>query len=439
MWRNLVLGSLCVGALSATALANGRAPGSSTVNFRKGMESHVLVGTTFGLVRSDDSGATWHWMCEDAVGYGGMYDPDYGYTSTGALFATTFDGLKVNRDGCIFAPSTLSPEPPTVKFFSVIAVGPDNAVYAAAADPTDGKIYKSLDDGVTFPVSAMPGQVNDWWQSIEVAPSNANIVYVAGYRLPAGQPKQFLVLRSDNGGTSYTPLPTTDFATMPNSTIEIVGISKTNPQLVYARVVLEDNSVSDALYRSTNGGANWTRILGEAGAISFVVRGNGDLVAATQGLGSFKSVNNGTDWTPLAGAPHINCLAENAAGELWACTQNYGSQTVPSDGFGVMKTTDLVTWTGVLKFQDIADPVSCSAGSPQKDKCDTQLWCGLCSQLGCDPARTCDATGADMTPVVPPPPAKGCCQTGSDGLPGLLVIGLAITGILLRRRRCSVA
>jgi len=447
MWRNLVLASLCVGAISATALANGRAPGSSTINFRKGMESHILVGMTFGLVRSDDNGVTWHWMCEDAVGYGGMYDPDYGFTSSGALFATTFDGLKVNRDGCIFASSTLSPTPPTVKFFSAVAVGPDNAIYAAAADPTDGKIYKSVDDGETFPIQPMPGQLNDWWQSIEVAPSNANILYLAGYRLPAGAAKQFLLLRSDDGGTSYTPLPTTDLVTMPNSTIEIAGISKTNPQLVYARVTLEDNSISDALYRSTDGGATWTRILGDVpltvgvdasgpkiGTITFVVRGNGELVAATQGHGTFKSVNNGTDWTPLPSAPHINCLAENAAGEVWACTQNYGSQTVPSDGFGLMKTTDLVTWNGVLKYQDIVEPVSCSAGSPQKDKCDSQLWCGLCTQLGCDPNRTC-MVGADTTPPIVPTPPKGCCQTGSDGIPGVLVIGTALGFVLLRRRR----
>ncbi len=433
MWRNLALGSLCVAGLSTAAFANGRAPGTSTINFQQGMESHIAVGMTFGVVLSKDNGATWQWMCEDAVGYGGNYDPDYAYTSTGALFATTFDGLKVNHDGCVFEPSSLSPAPPKLKFFSVIAHGPDNAVYAAAADATDGKIYKSTDNGVTFPISAMPGITNDWWQSLEVAPSDAQIVYLAGYRLPTGQPKQFLLFRSNNGGASYTALPTTDFATMPNSTLEIAGISRTNSQLVYARVTLEDNSVSDALYRSTNGGASWTRILGEQGSISFVVRGNGDLVAATQGLGSFKSVNNGTDWTPLANAPHINCLVENAAGEVWACTQNYGSQTVPSDGFGIMKTTDLVTWTGVLKYQDIVEPVACPVGTAQKDKCDVPLWCGLCKQLGCDANRNCEA--GDAAPPIPPKAPKGCCQTGSDGIPGVLLLALTLGFVMLRGRR----
>ena len=45
-------------------------------------------------------------MCEAAVGYGGTFDPDYAYSPTGALFATTFNGLNVMRtagDSCTFA------------------------------------------------------------------------------------------------------------------------------------------------------------------------------------------------------------------------------------------------------------------------------------------------------------------------------------------------
>ncbi len=438
MWRNLVVGGLCVAglagiaALTPPAFANGRAPGTATINFRKGMESHIAAGMTFGVVHSKDNGATWQWVCEDTVGYGGMYDPDYAYTTSGSLFATTFDGLKVNRDGCVYGPSSLSPTPPTLKFFSTVTLGSDNAVHAAASDPMDGKIYKSTDDGVTFPTSTTPegALINDWWQSLEAAPSNPNIIYLSGYRLPSGQPKVLLLFRSDNGGATYNALPVSDFATMANSAIDIVGVDPTNPLLVYARVSLEDNSISDAIYRSTDGGATWARKLGKPSSISFVVRGNGDLVAATRAGGAFRSIDDGDTWTDLLGAPHINCLEENAAGEVWACTQNYGSPTVASDGFGIMKTTDLVTWTGVLKFEDIVAPLACPAGTIQQAKCDAELWCGLCAQLGCDPGRVCGAA-QDVTP----PPKAGCCQSGGDGVPGFLVLGGALGFIVLRRRR----
>src|SRR6185436_20099424 len=182
-WRRLALaGLLALLVAGGGASANGRAPGTSSIHFRRGMEQEIAVGLTFGLVVSRDSGATWRWMCEDAVGYGGPYDPDYMLTSSGALFATTPDGLRVTRDGCTFAPAM------GTKYTPAIAQGPDGKLYYAAVDtpvvgnPGDSNIYRSDDDGATWPVSAMPGMLNDWWQSLEVAPSNARRLYLAGYR-----------------------------------------------------------------------------------------------------------------------------------------------------------------------------------------------------------------------------------------------------------------
>jgi photosystem II stability/assembly factor-like uncharacterized protein len=440
------LGTLLLALIPSIALANGRAPSTSTINFRRGMESQIAAGMTFGLVYSSDGGATWSWVCEEAVGYGGNYDPDYAFTATGALFATTFDGLKVNRDTCSYNPSTLSPTPPAIKFFSAITAGPDGAVYAAAADPTDAKIYKSTDDGATFPTSANPGQLMDWWQSIEVAPTDPNRVYLAGYRL-AGQNKTFLLFRSTDAGAVFNALPVADFATMSSSIIDIVGISKIDVggtlarDIVYARVTLSDNTVSDAIYRSIDGGQNWTKLLELAGTISFVARANGDLIAGTQALGAFKATETGTatlpTFTPLAGPPHINCLAENSAGEVWACTQNYGSPTAPKDDFGIMKSTDLVTWVGVLKFQNLIAPVTCSDGTVQKDRCDNELWCGLCAQLGCDPGRSCIVPDGPTVDGAPMKKAT-CCSSSSDDIPGLLAICTAVGFVAFRRRRRPV-
>ena len=82
MMRRFALGSLVLASSTMTmvgsAAANGRAPNTSTINFRHGHETDIAAGLTFGLVFSHDNGATWHWMCEAAVGYGGMYDPDSG-------------------------------------------------------------------------------------------------------------------------------------------------------------------------------------------------------------------------------------------------------------------------------------------------------------------------------------------------------------------------
>jgi MYXO-CTERM domain-containing protein len=126
---------------------------------------------------------------------------------------------------------------------------------------------------------------------------------------------------------------------------------------------------------------------------------------------------------------------------VWACTRNYGDASNPGDGFGIMKTTDLATWTGVLKYEDIQAPVSCAAGTVQKDTCETQRWCGVAQQLGItSTAIDCSV----VTPDGPPPDAPtmmptkkkddGWCSSGSGGTTPLLV-GLLVAGTLLRRRR----
>lgn len=453
MWKRLVVGVSLVAASAAPALANGRPAGTSTINFKQGDEQKIAAGMTFGMVESEDGGQTWHWMCEAAIRYGGMYDPDYAYTSTGALFATTFDGALVRRDECNFNPSTFG----MGVFVSTLAQGPDGAIYFGLAqpanpttsDPGDSKIYKSTDNGMTFPTSATIGQVNDWWSSIEVAPSNAQRVYVTGYRL-VGQGRTFLLFRSDNGGESYSPMSMTGLQTTNNSTIDIVGISKTNPDLIFARVTfLQEGAISDGIFRSTNGGQSWTKIIEKDSEIAFAIRANGDYVVGTKAYGVSVARNPSTTATPtwedLAGSPHANCLVENSAGELWACTQNFGSPGTMSDGAGIMKTTDYATWTPVLKYQEIEGPLECPAGTLQADECVGEVngisqWCTIRQMFGIPADPTCCPAVVDGElkaclgegPVGNKP---GCCDNNAAGAPAGLLSGLFVGGILLRRRR----
>jgi hypothetical protein len=431
---------------------------------------------TFGVLLSHDSGATWEWMCEAAVGYAGTYDPDYAYTDTGALFATTFNGLVVARDSCTF-----NPTPTAMTFVSRISEGPDNALYAGASDPMDAKIYKSVDDGATFPPSANPGQANDWWESVVTVPGNANDLFLSGFRFvpacdqnsamqykscsltnnnadcidgthPNGtceMQRVLLFYKSTNGGTSFTAMPgnlefagaTTSLTTSGNSIVDLVGVSNDGSTL-YARVTFEIASAvpaKDGLYKFN--GTTWTHLLSVQDNMSFLLRANGDLVVGTPTSGSQKSTNGGTTWSPLTGPPHINCLTENASGEVWACTSQFGSQTVTPDGYGIMKTTDLATWTGVLSYADIKGPVSCPAGTPQHDMCSAQTWCGLVPQLGITSSPiNCAALNPEVpadAPVTVKPPGKGCCDTGASGASSGVLFVL-VTALLVTRRRSKL-
>lgn len=443
--RRIALAAVLAGALAGTAAANGRAPATSTIHFRQGHETDIAAGMTFGLVLSHDGGTTWQWMCEDAVGYGGVWDPDYSYTSTGALFATTFDGLKVMRNGCTFDST-----PPGNLFVSQDELATNGDVTFASVDPTDDKVYRSTDDGMTFPTSATPpgAVLNDWYSSLIYQQGSSTNVWLAGYRF-SGTAKTLFVYKSTNGGTSWTAVPLTGIASTDfsnSSALTIAGIDAAGT--AYAVISYPDGNVGGTVWKLAPAAPAWVKIRTKADNVALLVRSTGALVLGTPTLGAETSANGGTTWTALTNPPHINCLAENSAHEVWACTRNYGDANNPSDGFGIMKTTDLATWTGVLKYENIQAPVSCAAGTLQKDTCELQRWCGLEQQLGItSTAIDCSGIvvdgssdggsnngGGDGSGGGGGDKDKGCCETGSGGAAPLLM-GLLVAGTLLRRRR----
>lgn len=441
-------------AAAEPALANGRPAGTSTINFRRGHDQDVLAGLTFGVIVTHDGGDTWHWMCELAVHYSGVYDPIYTYTEPGSAFATTFDGSLVMRDGCTFNSTVLGEN----VFVTTMSQGADGAILAAISqpanqannDPGDAKVYVSHDDGATFPISANPGQLNDWWETMISAPSDTQRIYLSGYRL-SGTGRTELLFRSDDGGTSYSPMMLTGLQYTDNSTLHLEAIGKTDPNLIYMKVdfPVNDSVLQEAIFRSDNGGTSWTKIVDENAEVSFIQRNNGDLVWATQNGGVHVSHDKGATWTATttAGAtPHVNCLSENMAGEVWACTQNFGGPGVPSDDAGIMKSTDLATWTTVMKYQDIDGPVECPVGTIQADMCvgdANQGWCGVHGQLGITANPTCCAMSTEAGGLyeqgckIAKGPDDGCCETGSSSSAPTtaLLSTLVIGGVLLSRRR----
>jgi hypothetical protein len=446
-------------AVSTSAWANGRPPQAMTLHVRPGNPADLVMGATFGAMVSHDAGATWQWFCEYAVGYGGMYDPDYAITAPGTIFATTFDGIQINRDGCVFALSPFG-----VRNASQVAVDATGAVLVAMVypgdetqippAPPDHKIYKSTTDGMTFDAGTAVGVGTETWISLETAPSDPQRIYLTGYRFESGM-KTLVLFRSDNGGTSYTPLPTTDFTPVSAaSDIQIAAISTTDPDRLLMRVTKWSGVIGDAFYLSTDAGAGWTKVLeltDEGHGVIF--RANGDAVIGTSRSGVYRSTTGGASFTlisapdPDAGptiGPEITCMVE-IAGEVWACTNNF--QTAPFS-YGVMKTTDLLSWTGVMTFQDgITGPVDCPVGTYQQDCCTVHVaacpaqnvstWCFLQSQLGIHASPIDCIPAGEPTP--PPPKGGGCCDAsapvGAAALPTLVIA----FGLTRRRRRSRVA
>jgi hypothetical protein len=432
--------ALVLALASSTASAHGVTPNVVTIDFQRGNGQEIAAGLDFGLALSHDGGVTWEWLCEDALHISGTaFYPDYAYTRAGHLFLPTFDGLRILRNQCSIEPLSIAID--SMHFASRTAIGPDDALYVSVTsnDGTNG-IARSTDDGLTFPQMASRGQPGDWWESLETAPSDAQRLYLSGYRVdPTTLTKTYLLFVSTDAGASFQPRSVSSFVISQSSALQIAGVSPLDASVVYARVTIPNGVLGDDLYRSLDGGQTWTRILSKPDSLNaFVARGNGDIIAATPTLGAWLSHDRGDSWIALPSPPHLRCLVENEAGEIWGCTQAFGNMQIPADGYAIEKTTDLATWTPVLKFQTALVPQQCAVGTIQHDVCETEQWCGIVQFVGITtpPAAICniggDTSGGDVTQ---PPTHSGCGCNQGGGTAGLLAAALVAMWCWPRREK----
>jgi uncharacterized repeat protein (TIGR01451 family) len=230
-----------------------------------------------------------------------------------------------------------------------LAVAPsnDNIVYGGtgeghlSGDSYFGNgILKSTDGGTTW--SHISG---DYFRGVAVArlvvdPTNANHVYAAVLRGRGGARRvtptphsRFGIWESKDGGVSWTLLKE---ATEENGATDI-EMDPQNPSILYA------SFWSDAIYKSTNGGATWTRIMnGIPGspadhaanltrfsiAISHPAGQSPVLYAGFDWLEGdtyhqsrvFKSTNAGASWTLLpagAGPPSTDNVQDYCGGQCF--------------------------------------------------------------------------------------------------------------------------
>jgi len=446
--RRSVLASLIVSLLGASiAHANGRAPQTIGIYPKPGEPQTLYLATTFGLLETKDEGCTFRWMCEQSIGYSGTWDPAYAIGSDGTIFATTPEkGLRVSRDGgCSFVSATA--ELPTADpnriadiWIDALDIGPTGEVWVGTAETAHtNDVFVSTDNGMTFTPRGMQSP-EIWWKSVKVAPSNPSTVYITGYQV-AGTPTAY-VYRSTNGGMQWTPSPLANVMLAATPVLRVKAVDPTNPDVVY---VVSENSnppAGDRLYRSSDGGMTWTEVLAATASIHDVLIRDADhIIVATQikamssimGGPAYVSSSGGTSFEPLGGAPQLACVAKRADGTLFGCGANWDP-----DFKAVAKSEDGgATWAKVWRFVEIAGAVQCGEGSVQHDTCDVAQW--DCPSCATDLKRqfgakgpTCGAEATD--PPMPPPKHTGCCDA-SSGSAASSLLSLFVLACLLKRRR----
>jgi photosystem II stability/assembly factor-like uncharacterized protein len=248
--------------IARQANANGRYPQASQIVIDPSDATHWVARATFGILETHDSGGSWSWMCEDAVGYTSSEDPPIAVTADGSTIVAFSGGLRATHDGgCTWSSAG------DVGFGIDVTLDPSNphrALALARATTADAGAHVSLlqtsDDGTTWSAGGEPIAGDFVGETVEVGPTASGRVYASGnvQARSGGDSGAFIVKpaleRSDDGGETWTRF-TPD---LPGSySLFIGGVDRTDPDVLYARAV---GTVNGQLLMSRDGGTTFTAI-----------------------------------------------------------------------------------------------------------------------------------------------------------------------------------
>ncbi|MDC8011580.1 WD40/YVTN/BNR-like repeat-containing protein [Tahibacter soli] len=273
-----------------------------------------------GLYKSVDRGATWTTIDSGIAVVNGR--PDMG----------TVRGIWLDPRSCAAPPPSGPCAAGSGPLQKILAVGSGIADLSAPGMPyRSARVYRSTNAGGAWTASEtglpLPQDLGagayaymGGAAAIVADPGNANILYIGTFlSYPTGVPGAATpslangVFKSLDGGTTWTHasngMPRVGGTGTSHYDVLALAISHANPQVLYAATVkLTDLPLAGAVYKTTDGGANWTAqttgIAGQDVRALFVDRNDptGNTVYAATGGGStdpggvYRTTDGGATW-----------------------------------------------------------------------------------------------------------------------------------------------
>jgi hypothetical protein len=425
-----VFGPLVTSA--APASANGRYPAAGQIVVDPSDPEHIVVRATYGILSTRGAAGGWGWICESAVGYGGIEDPMLGITADGTFLAGIFKGLSVSRDiGCSWSFAGGALKDRYVTDLSVERVDPSRAVLIVSNGIGPSafltQLFESTDNGLSWAQAGVDLPSSFLGLTVDVAPSNPMRVYVSGRYGPADQYLGALQRSSDRGATwENLPVPGSDDTHLPY----LSAVDPNNPDLVYVRL---DGDPIDSLLVSTDAGETWTTAFESTGNLfGFALSPDGATVwvgGSKDGL--WRAPTSTLAFEKVSGV-HVRCLTATDT-KLYACADEF------ADSFTVgVSTTKGSTFEPLMHLSTPCGPLACAEGTPVRAQCD-EAWGATQLVLG---AESCESD-AGPTPSQPTDPGSTGCGCRSARTAGAGAALGALSGCALavwlrargRRRR----
>ncbi|MEZ4391126.1 MAG: hypothetical protein R3A48_08525 [Polyangiales bacterium] len=428
--------------------ANGRFPAAGHLLVGPGeSDGSFVLRTTFGLALTTDRGARWSWVCEEALGAVGEFDPTTALASDGAITLGLPDGLRVSTvDRCGWS----APAGSMARVLDVTQSATGEVLLAAAGAFVEGAtpysvVLRSRDGGRSWTLAARLDRF--FVETVDLAPRDPTRVYVSGANAEARP----TILRSNDGGDRFAPVA----ATLPsNATPYLAAVSRTNPDRLWVRTT---EGLGSGLYRSDDGGASLTRVAASAAPMTgFAVSDDDRRVwwgTSERGSGMQRSV----DGAPFArvGPPiAVRCLRFHRD-TLFVCADE------ASDGYSLGWSRDLgETVAPWMSLRDLQGPLPGCGDGGVSGRCEAP-WATLGPRLrdldaATAPARvpldppdaggdaasdapddevTLDAAAARDVGSPAPTPAAGCACAARGNARGSAPGGIALAALARRRRR----
>jgi hypothetical protein len=419
------------------AHANGAFPESFQLLLPSDRPHEIVLATNFGLMISDDDGATWTWTCEQPETLSG-----YLYAVSAMPLDRFFSlspsaGLAYSDDtSCSWRSATGSVDPVvTTDYFP----DPTNPLHVLAlGESLDGsappQVLPSDDGAATFKDAIFTGPLGATFAGVESARSDPQTIYVAMYTsLPAPgiYPK---LARSTDGGAHWATVDEQPFLGQNN--FRIIAIDPLDARVLTVRVIEHDG---DSAWISRDGGDSFVKVFKLAGGSltayarldSGTVLVGGVIVDKAHGFRSMDGGMTFQDWAPTTvgslasdgGVPHLRALAARG-GKVFAAAKNY------SDDWAVGVSTDEgLTFQPLTRYDQVTAIRACVQLACFDD-------CGKQVSLQVWPKAICGSTTA--LPEPPPPTKTGCgCRLGgaTTGAGGALALATICVAARARRRR----
>ncbi|MGK4007623.1 MYXO-CTERM sorting domain-containing protein [Sorangium sp. So ce1036] len=392
-------------ALPSPAAANGVFPAADQIVFDPSDPARAVARMTYGLLTTRDGGASWHWICERAVGYddtNGVYPP-IAMAAGGRVLAALSNGIAVGTEGGCGWAGAAELAGQEVIDLSIRQGDPSHVV--AVAGGVSPRLWESRDGGASWARAGAPMPPGFQVRTVDIAPSEPQRVYVSGL-VSAGATVQGALARSLDGGETW------ETATVPGSTTArapyIAGIDPFDAGVLYVRLA----GAPGSLLVSTDGGATFAPVFETQGfARAFAISPDGATVAVGSDIdGVWRAPSSTLEFEKVSSvAPR--CFAWTEAG-LHACATEF------LDGFTIGRSVDGgATFEPLLRQPCLRGPLACAAGTPAGELCppDWPRIALLTGHKDCTPDAGPPGGGSDPSAGTSGPAGTGGATAASGG------------------------